>query len=166
MDPIRIVDIRLLDKQKTQVDIAGKPSVEDVMRHYSSGKGWEEAYEEVKRLSESGATYKYISSAVGWSEEKIREALSNGGQKPVNEPDPLPPPPRKKAPPKTIADRVASLGHIDKKILKKSKHYYEYENMTIAEISEIIEESYERTYFILIKAGTEFRRSGRRKKGF
>ncbi len=113
-----------------------------------------------------------VAQAVGWTVEILDEALE--GRKPCSEMPPpcqcivngrrtcvcganrngkngLPPRPSRFPPP-------------DPKLLKKAKHLYEIKVMTVPEVAKKLGLSKGRTYLILIRAGTKFRRRGRRRR--
>ena len=142
-------------------DPSSRPSILDKRTYYWSGPGWVTAYEEARRLMKGGTALREAAAAVGWTETDLRSAIARRGK---------PPDPSKidtavtlhERPRRTVKQRVDGLKSVSKKILKLAKRYYEVENMTVRETAKALEEPYERTYLILIRAGTKFRRPGRR----
>lgn len=138
----------------------GKRSVEDMRAFFWSGPGWDAAFKEAKQLLDEGATIKDAASSVGWTEKTLREALAGSGHPSLEEIGRAPPPrPRIK---RTLKQRVEGLADVPSAMLKKAKRLYEVEYCTVRETAKILGLPYERTYLVLIRAGTRFRRPGRR----
>lgn len=137
-----------------------RPSVEDRRSFYWAGPGWTAAFEEAKRLVRNGSDQRAAAASVGWTEQELKEAIERNGEPPALDPDaPL----MRERPRRTVKQRVEGLHDISDKTLRLARRLYEIEIMTVREVSRAISEPYEKTYLILIKAGTEFRRPGRRK---
>lgn len=130
------------------------------MAFYWSGPGWTAAYEEARRQLDTGASLRDAAAAVGWTEQELKEAISRNGA-PSQAASEIPPP--RERPKRTVKQRVEGLHDVSDKTLRLARRLYELEIMTVREVSRAIDEPYEKTYLILIKAGTKFRRPGRRK---
>jgi hypothetical protein len=65
---------------------------------------------------------------------------------------------------RTLSQRVAGLKNASRELMRRARHLYEIEFMTVKEVSDVIGLPNEQTYLILIKAKTPFRRPGRRKR--
>lgn len=141
----------------------GKPSVDEKRAYYWSGPGWVAAYNEARRLMDSGLPAEKAAPQVGWTKEELEAAIRRGGMPPA------PPPagsaddfkPRER-PRRTVKQRVAGLHGVSKETQDLARRYYETEVMTVREVAKALGEPYEKTYLILILAKTKFRRPGRR----
>lgn len=138
-----------------------RPSVESKRLFYWSGPGWQAAFDETQKLMADGMSQREAAAAVGWDEQELKDALERKGLPP--EPD-LDAPKMRERPRRTVKQRVAGLHDISEKLMRRARRHYEIEFMTVREVSRAIDEPYEKTYLILIKAGTKFRPPGRRKK--
>lgn len=137
-----------------------RPTVESKRLFYWSGPGWQAAFDETRRLMGDGLSIREAAAAVGWDEQELKDALERNGQPPAPE---LDAPKLRERPRRTVKQRVAGLHDIGEKLMRRARRHYEIEFMTVREVSRAIDEPYEKTYLILIKAGTKFRRPGRRK---
>lgn len=134
-----------------------RPSVEEKIDHYRRGGGWQKALEWANEALAGDMPIKDVALGVGWSEEELVEAIRTQIAPSAEEL-----PKRRERPCRTVRQRVKALTGVNKKIMKRAKRLYEVEFMTVREVSDTISEPYEKTYLILNKAGTKFRRPGRR----
>lgn len=138
-----------------------RPSIADRRAFYWSGPGWVMAYEEARRLMKAGTGLREAAAAVGWSETDLRAAIARKGR-PPSPADVEAAVTLHERPRRTVKQRVEGLKDVSQKTLKLARRYYEVENMTVREVARALCEPYERTYLLLIKANTRFRRPGRR----
>lgn len=167
---IRILDKSLvLDDDDDERDKAARyrpdrsdpnrPSVEQKFEYFWSGPGWKRALAEAQRLESNGVPREQIAEAVGWTDDELAFALKK------NKPQLVEEAPKKiirDRPRRTVKQRVESLKDIDKSLMGMAKRFYEIEVMTVREVCRAIDQPYEKTYLILKKARTKFRRPGRR----
>jgi len=162
VQPIRHVDRSLAapgGSRPASADQSGKKSVTDLRAFYWAGPGWEAALKEARALIESGSSIKAAAASVGWAEKDLIEALK-GEAHPIL--DQAAKPVVKKRAPRPLKNRVKGLGPIPKKTLMRAKQLYEIQFMTVREVAKAINMPYERCYLALQRAGTKFRRPGRR----
>ena len=162
MQPIRVVDRSLAShsgSRQPPSDHAGRKNVGDLRAYYWSGPGWEAALKEAKSLVKGGMGLKQAAAAVGWTEKDLTEALKGDGQPGL---EMVQKPAVKRRPPRPVKGRVKGLGPISEKVLKRAKRLYAIEYMTVREVAETIGFPYEKCYLALQRAGTKFRRPGRR----
>jgi hypothetical protein len=137
-----------------------RPSVEDKFAYYWSGQGWHLALTEARKLLVNGVAHDEVATNVGWSVNELRIAVRRG-RPPKANPEP-PDPVSRERPKRTVMQRVEGLKDVDDKTMARARRLYEIEIMTVREVARTIEQPYEKTYLILKKAGTKFRRPGRR----
>ncbi len=142
-------------------DDSARPTVADKRAYYWSGPGWVLAYEEARRLMRTGSSLRDAASSVGWSEADLRSAIGRKGKPPEPSTVFSAVVPHER-PRRTVKQRVAGLKNVSQQTLRLARRYYEVECMTVREVARALEEPYEKTYLVLIKAGTKFRRPGRR----
>jgi hypothetical protein len=162
VQPIRFVDRALASRggsRQPPSDRSSRKNVGDLRAYYWSGPGWEAALKEARALVEGGSSVKQAAAAVGWNEKDLVEALKGDGQ-PV--PDQVANPVVKKRPPRPLKNRVKGLGPMPRKTLARAKQLYAVQVMTVREVAEVIGFPYEKMYLALLRAGTKFRRPGRR----
>jgi hypothetical protein len=175
---VRVVDKSLADQraraEPTSVPVRrardfdeldpGRPSIEQKRDYYWSGPGWHLAYNEACRLLSAGESIADAAAAVGWTKQDLEDARKRGGTPPKRtKEDEEAFKPRERAR-RTVKQRVAGLRNVDPKKAKLAKRLYEIEVMTVREVARTLGEPYEKTYLILILAGTKFRRPGRRSR--
>lgn len=139
-----------------------RPSVEERFEYYWSGEGWHRALTEAKRLIENGKTFEHAASNVGWTENELRIAIRRG--RPPKAKAVAPEQAARDRPKRTVKQRVEGLKDVDRQVMARARRLYEIEIMTVREVARVISQPYEKTYLILKKAGTKFRRPGRLKK--
>lgn len=161
MQPIRHIDRSLAapsGSRQASSDHSGRKNVNDLRAFYWAGPGWESALKEARDLVQSGSSIKVAAVFVGWSEKDLIEALK-GEAHPIF--DQVPKPIKKRAP-RPLKNRVKGLGPVPKKALRRARQLYEIQYMTVREVAKAINMPYERCYLALQRAGTKFRRPGRR----
>lgn len=169
MRPVRIVDRGSAAQgpegssgsSRSDHDDTGRPSILEKRAYYWSGPGWVLAYEEARRMMRGGCSLREAAAAVGWTEEDLRSAIGRKGKPPDPSSVSSAVVPHER-PRRTVKQRVAGLKSVSQQTLRLAKRYYEVECMTVREVARALEEPYEKTYLVLIKAGTKFRRPGRR----
>lgn len=138
-----------------------RPSVEEKIAYYQTGPGWFAALKEAWKLIGEGEDPREVAKAVGWTDRELKRAMQTG--KPRKTPDPFEPIlQEEERAPRTLKQRVESLVDIPRALMKRARHLYEIEFMTIKEVASALNQPTERTHLILIKANTKFRRGGRR----
>jgi hypothetical protein len=140
-----------------------KRSVEDQRAYFWSGPGWDAALREAKEEIAAGTSVKGAAAAVGWTEQMLIEALTGSGQPPPSNDPPIVVRPRVK---RTLKQRVLGLHDVSKKEIERAKRLYEDDFCTVRETAKSMRLPYEKTYLILLRGKTKFRRPGRRAARF